>query len=353
MRVRNLGFGLVAALCAAAAVAAPASAATPTPAPTIDLSKVDAKKEVKDTILTSPPKVASISKAVARASFTDSTGAVIFIDSTVPGADLNAVAGVLNSTYHRSEISNVLVHVVTLAQIPAICGDPQALACYMPNRDGSGHGQLWFANDDSDWIHSLVHEYGHHTDNQIANIGQLHSFGIGQGCFVDSDGSRHWFFERILGENTTDEFSCNGTDWEHLLPELYAEDFVVLNGINNWQLSSAKPPTGTQLKAMKYDIDTPLFTARFKKTKKIKHHRTYWRTVTTPNISFLSVKVSAGSGRDFDVWVYPHKSNKLWSKAAHNGRKEVYLDVIAPGKWDVGVTAYKKTGNAKIDISVL
>jgi hypothetical protein len=337
-----------AALATAAVFAVPAQSAPR--AGVVDLSQVEAARPVRDVILAAPPRRAGAARAVARAAFNDAAGLPIRIDSTVPSFDLAQAASVLSSTYHKSEIAKLSVHVTTLVEIARLCGDSQALACYAP-ADG-GNGELWFAADDSDWIHSLVHEYGHHVDNQYANLTVLHPYGMASGCRIDSDGTRDWFFERLTSSNTTDRFDCGGADWEHLLPELFAEDFVVLNGIRGWQLSSAQPPNNRQLKAMKYDIDTPLLNARARFTRRIRRGRAAWRTLTTPNWSFLRVKVSGAAGRDFDVYVYPHGGNKLWSKATHSGRTEILLDALAPGRWDVAVTAYRRTGRARVELSV-
>lgn len=341
-----------AAFCAAALMAGPALAIEP--AGKVDLTKVKAKGPVKDVILKKAPKVAGIAKATARATYADAAGRNITIDSTVPGADLNTVAAVLNSTYHGAEITEVIVHVVRLSEIPTICGSRDALACYLatdPTRNGKG--QLWFAADDSDWKHSLVHEYGHHIDNQMLNIAHLTDFKIDAGCGINSDGSRAWFFVRVIGTNLSQKFGCRTDNWENLLPELFAEDFVVLNGIIGWQLSTAPPPSSRVLKAMKLDIDRGIKLARIKQTKTIKRNRTYTKTVTTPNISFLYVYVSGAKGRDFDIWVYPHGKSRLWSKAKTKGRTETYFDFIDVGTWDIKVSARGKTGKAKIRIELL
>ncbi|MBJ7459640.1 MAG: hypothetical protein JHD02_10665 [Thermoleophilaceae bacterium] len=339
------------ALLATALMAGPASAAQP--AGTVDLTKVKAKGVVKDVILDAPPKVAGIAKT-GRAAYTDSAGRSFTIDTTVPGADLNAFGAVLNSTYHGAEIADVIVHVVTLAEIATICGSSQALACYLPTDPArNGKGQIWVANDDTDWKHSLVHEYGHHTDNQLLNIAHLNDFGIGRGCGIDGDASREWFFVRVLGEKLSDTFACSSPSWENLLPELYAEDFVVLNGIIGWQLSTAGPPASSALKAMKRDIDIGLKLSTKKLTRTIRHARTYTKTVTTPNISFLYVYVSGAKGRDFDVWVYPHGGRKLYAKSRTRGRVESLFTAVDPGTWDIKISARKKTGNAKIRIELL
>lgn len=324
------------------------------PAGNVDLTKVKAKGPVKDVILDKAPKVAGIANAVARASYADAAGRNITIDSTVPSADLDAVAAVLNSTYHGSEITEVIVHVVRLSEIATICGSAQALACYLatdPARNGKG--QLWFANDDNDWKHSLIHEYGHHMDNQLLNIAHLGDFKLDSGCGISGDGSRGWFFVRVIGTGLSSKFGCRTNSWENLLPELFAEDFVVLNGIIGWQLSTASPPSSRALRSMKSDIDSGLKLAQTKFTKTIKQNRTYTKTVTTPNISFLYVYVSGAKGRDFDIWVYPHGKTKLWSKAKTKGRNESYFDFIDVGKWDIKVSARGKTGKAKIRIELL
>lgn len=342
----------VVALCAAALMAGPALAIEP--AGKVDLTKVKSKGPVKDVILKKAPKLAGIAKATARASYADSAGRTITIDSTVPSADLNAVAAVLNSTYHGVEISEVIVHLVRLSEIPAICGSADALACYKPtDPTRNGKGQLWFAADDANWKHVLVHEYGHHMDNQLLNIAHLRDFKLDAGCGIANDASRNWFFVRVINTGLSQKFGCRTNSWENLLPELFAEDFVVLNGIIGWRLSTAPPPKSAALKAMKADIDRGIKLAQTKLTKTIKRNRTYTKTVSTPNISFLFVYVSGAKGRDFDIWVYPRGKSKLWSKATTRGRTEAYFDFIDVGKWDIKVSARGKTGKAKIRIELL
>jgi hypothetical protein len=342
----------VAALCAAALIAGPASAAQP--AGTVDLTKVKAKGEVKDAILDSAPKVAGIAKNVARTAFADSAGRNFTIDSTVPGVDLNAVAAVLNSTYHGDEIKDVIVHVVPQKDIAPICIAGGAVACYLPTDPAhNGKGQIWFAADYADWKHALVHVYGHHMDNQLLNIAHLEDFDVGKDCGIDSDGSRDWWVVRVMAAGLDGKFVCRTTIRESSLPNLFAEDFVVLNGIIGWQLTTAPPPSSSALKAMKYDIDFGLKLAQIKTTKTIKKAHTYTKTVSTPNVSFLFVYVSGAAGRDFDIWVYPHGKRKLWSSARTKGRNEAYFDLIDVGRWDIKVSARKKTGKAKIQIELL
>lgn len=348
-----LGTVLICLLCAASAQAAPAGA---TPAGSADLTKIKAQRVVRDTILSTAPLVARASRAVARAAFTDSAGRTITIDSTVPTFDLNQVAAVLNSTYHFNEIAHVQIHVVTLADMAAICGDPQAVACYLPTDPlKNGDGQIWIAADDTDWQHSLVHEYGHHTDNQLLNLGQLHRWGIGRGCSFDGDGSREWFFARQLEDDILGAgFSCNaGNGWDHLLPELYAEDFVALNHIDGWQLTSAPAPTADQLRAMKWDIDNGLYIWAKRYTWRIARSRSHVKTIATPNISFLRVRTTGGRGSNFDIYVYVHGERRAIAHAKKRGRIDTLLGFIAPGRWDVRVVARGKSGKVRTEISLL
>ncbi len=339
-----------AALCAAAILAPSAIAAEP--AGKIDLTKIEAKREVKDAILPSGARTAASPKAVASATYTDGSGRQFTIDTTVPGFDLDPAAAALNSTYHKSEISKLTVHAIPLSEMEWTCDDVQAIACYRPM--ANGYGELWFGTNDTDWLHSLVHEYGHHVDNQIANFSQLRAFGYGNGCTTSTDGTRDWFFTRLTAKNTTDadKFYCSGTDWEHLLPELFAEDFVVLNGITGWQLSSAKEPNADQLKAMKFDIDNKLLVSTKNFSKKIKRKKVYWKRISTSFFNLTKVTVSGARGRDFDIYIFPEKSNKVWDRSTKRGRTDSLTTFIAPGVWDIGIFAKRKTGVAKVEIKL-
>ena len=147
----------------------------------------------------------------------------------------------LNSTYHGAEIADVIVHVVTLAEIATICGINQALACYLPtDPTRNGKGQIWFAattpTGSTRWSMSTATTWTTSCSTSRTST----TSDIGAGCGIDCDGSRDWFFVRVLGGNLSQTPSAAAaTSWENLLPELFAEDFVVLNGIIGWQLSTA------------------------------------------------------------------------------------------------------------------
>ena len=87
-------------------------------------------------------------------------------------------------------------------------------------------------------MHIVVHEYGHHMDNQLVNLA-----GLGYGCDVDGDGSRRWFFARDLEDRIFNRgFDCSpATPWDHLLPELFAEDFTRANGLTGWVMPLPPP----------------------------------------------------------------------------------------------------------------
>lgn len=343
----------LAGLCIGFFACATANAAVPPP---FDLGNVNAKRIVKDVILDRPPKLAQTTRAAAKASFTDDAGNAITIDSSIPGVDLERFASVLNATYHGTEIAALRVHVVMLSQMATICGDPDAIACYLAADPAkSADGQIWIANDDTDWVHSLVHEYGHHMDNQLFNLGHLHRWGIGKGCSFSGDGSRKWFFARQLEDDILGSgFSCDAdSDWDYLLPELFAEDFVAFNRINEWQLTSARSPTSSQLRAMKWDIDNGLYWKVRRYSFHIGSRRMRFRTVSTPNINFLRVRVSGASGRDFDVYVFKHNKVRYTYRSIHGGRIETYLGWLPPGKWDIGVYAFRKGGLARVEIDLL
>lgn len=343
----------IAVVCAWLLTCPPAGAAQPPP---FDLGRVDAQRVVEDVILDSPPKLARSSRAVATAAFTDDEGREFTVDSEIPDIDLTPFAAVLGSIYHGPEISALQVHVVTLADIAALCGDGDAVACYLPtNPLENGDGEIWIAADDTDWVHTLVHEYGHHTDNQLFNLAHLGRWGVGMGCDFSGDGSRNWFFARQMKDDILSAgFGCNPeSPWDRLLPELYAEDFVALNGITDWQLTTIGAPTTAQLRALKWDIDNGLYLGAKRYRVRVRKRRMQIQTVDTPQVSFLRVRVTGGPGRNFDIYVYKHGSRRYSFRSVRRGRVESFFSFIPAGKWDIGVRARPRGGVARVGIDLL
>ncbi len=351
--MRILRTPLVGLLVLAGLLALPQLAAAAQPAGTIDLTSVRAEGPVRDAILPQGARIAAGPQAVASADFLDSAGRRFTLDTTVLGFDLNPAAAVLNSIRHGKEISKLTAHAVPMASIVSICGNADAIACYRPM--SGGYGELWFATDDSDWLHSLVHEYGHHLDNQYANVSQLRSYGYGNGCAISNDGTRDWYFARITASNTTDRnrFYCAGADWEHLIPELFAEDYVVLNGITGWQLSSAQPPNQYQLTALQYDLEHKLLRLTRGYKKRIRRGKQHKQRFSTPFYSLTDVTVKTAKGGDFDIKLYSIKPRKLWRTAKKRGRNERLTVFVAPGNWEIVVKSKRRrTGTAKIQIKL-
>lgn len=318
----------------------------------LDLSKVRAERPVRDAILPSGARIAAAPQALASAVYADSAGRKFTLDTDVLGFDLDPAAAALNTVHHGKELSKLTAHAVPLAAMKGICGRAEAVACYRPK--AGGYGELWFGADDPDWLHSLVHEYGHHADNQHANVSQLRSYGYGNGCSISSDGTRDWYFTRFSADNTTDRnsFYCAGTDWEHLVPELFAEDFVVMNGITGWQLQSAKPPTDFQLTAMKFDLENKLLRVTRGYSKQVRRGKSHKLRFSTPFFNLTDVQVKASRGGDFDISLYEVKPRKLWRASKKRGPRERLTVFVAPGNWELVVRPKKRTATAKIQIKL-
>ena len=106
---------------------------------------------------------------------------------------------------HFDEIEDVTVEVVAP---DADRGDlrREAVGCYQPEAPGhSPAGWIWVPSVHEDLDHIVVHEYGHHVDNQLTNLAHL-DFG----CDVSGDGSRNWFFAREADDSLLDlGISCS------------------------------------------------------------------------------------------------------------------------------------------------
>jgi hypothetical protein len=192
---------------------------------------------------------------VAEQQFEDQHGHVLTFATDNKGLDLTPYANLLASTYHFDEIERVHVFVTSGAKLTEICGS-DAAACYAA--DGSERpfsGLMIISYEDEDPTHAVIHEYGHHIDNNTYNLGGLSD------CGIDGDGSRRWFFARQMQDNILERLSCDPQPgWGQLLPEVFAEDYAQLVGLPPEEYHPAiqvQPPTTAQKNALKKDIDRP------------------------------------------------------------------------------------------------
>jgi hypothetical protein len=169
--------------------------------------------------------------------------------------DLVPFANLLASTYHYGEIEFVHVFVTDGANLTQLCG-ASAAACYAADDPGRTRGGVMVVSyEDEDIAHAVIHEYGHHVDNNTYNLGRLSD------CGINGDGSRRWFFARDMQDRILDRLSCDPQgDWGQLLPEVYAEDYAQMVGIPRAEYHPAitvPPPSTAQKNQLKADLDSP------------------------------------------------------------------------------------------------
>jgi hypothetical protein len=280
--VRRLPAALVAALLLLPASAAGAAAPTslreldrvpadpslPLAHP-VDLSQVQAPDRLPD--LGAKPRIPGFLKfsergdahaadhwtgtPVKEEQYQDTHGHVLTLATDNAGVDLAPFANLLASTYHYGEIEFVHAFVTSGDNLREICGG-EAAACYGaddPQRLPSG--VMVVSYEDSDVTHGVIHEYGHHVDNNTYNLGGLSD------CGIDGDGSRRWFFAREMEDRILDNLSCDPRPgWGQLLPEVFAEDYSQMVGIPRAEYHPAirlDPPTARQKRRLKRDLDAP------------------------------------------------------------------------------------------------
>src|SRR3954451_9849320 len=166
---------LLPALIAALPLTVPASAlasSLPRGHP-VDLSGVTAPDRLPD--LGAQPRVPGYLKLggnlhsaaadIREEQFQDQHGHVLSFATDNPSVDLTPFANLLASTYHHGEIELVRVFVTNRANLERICGS-DAVACYAPDNPGKTRtGLMIISYEDSDIEHAVIHEYGHHVDN--------------------------------------------------------------------------------------------------------------------------------------------------------------------------------------------
>jgi hypothetical protein len=223
--------------------------------------------------------------------YQDEHGHVLTLGTDNASVDLAPFANLLASTYHYDEIELVRVFVTDEATLTDICG-ATAAACYGADGPGKRTGLMVISYEDDNITHAVIHEYGHHVDNNQYNLGRLSD------CGTSGDGSRRWFFARDMQDRILDRLSCDPRgDWGQLLPEVYAEDYAQMVGIPRSEYHPAitvPPPSTRQKRQLKADLDSPFtpVTRKLKGRSSASGVRTFTVPVAVP--AFLSAKKPKG-----------------------------------------------------------
>jgi hypothetical protein len=306
--------------------------------------------KVRDTVLA--PGAPRVRASVANTrTFKDAHGYRIRISSDVRGLDLATYAGVLAGIpLHGREIEKVAVQVVAPSKIGAICGSEDALACYgadSPGRSQAGH--MFIPSADRDLVHIITHEYGHHMDNQ-----QLNLAGVDFGCGADSDGSRRWFFARDLEDKILSRgFDCSAaTAWNHLLPELYAEDFARANGMTGWQMS-VPPPSNTVIAALQADVLRPFRRQSSQLRISVPRRGAVSRKFTVTHWTALGVRLKVPRGRDYDLFLYKAGQRRPLIKSTRSGSADERIGgaFIGPGSYKLVVRSRAGAGSSRLKLA--
>jgi hypothetical protein len=335
----------------ALAGAAPADAARRVSGRTVAGAPVHSR--VHDAVLA--PRAAGMrvrASAAGTKVFQDAKGYSIHISTAVPGLDLTPYAQLLAGIpLHGAEIQDLAVEVVAPDKIGAICGSSDAAACY--GADNPGHtraGHMFIPSRDRDLVHIVVHEYGHHMDNQLVNLA-----GLGYGCGVDGDGSRRWFFARDLKDRIFDRgYDCSpATAWDHLLPELFAEDFTRANGLTGWVMP-VPPPSGKVLDALRADVGRPFHRQTARARISVPRRGEYRKRFTVANWTAIDVRLSVPRGRDFDLFVYEAGQRRPIIKSTRRGHSDERIGgaFFAPGVYTLVVRSHRGGGSSRLKLAL-
>ena len=330
----RLVVGAVAVLCWAF-LATPAPAAERLQA-SVEVEGSVSKHPVRDTI------VEEFDRAIpARIeTFTDAHGHAIRIGTDISGLDLAPYAAVLGQTLHGSEIAAVLVEVVPWSFIEAACGAPQVVGCYFPgqlrivvtDRDPRGGNEL---------VHTIVHEYGHHVDGQLENLGHLDPRCIGR------DGSRSWWWLRAPSR-----FTCDSSNWELLIGELYAEDYAAANGIVGWQLTTIAPPSALVQSRIVYDFETRFVPRTLTGSAFVRRQR--WRSwpFTVRHWTGLTATLRGPHRADLDLFLFRAGARRPLRRSERLGSAERIVYTLRPGRYEIAVRAVRTGGRATVRLAL-
>lgn len=269
--------------------------------------------------------------------FTDAHGHAIRIGTDIPTLDLAWYAAVLEQTMHGPEISSVLVEVVPWSSIGVVCG-VDAIGCYFP-----AQGRMVVTDYDPNGVeelaHTLVHEYGHHVDGQLENLGHLVPACVGR------DGSRSWWWTRV-----PDRFTCTNRNWELLIGELFAEDYVALHGIVGWQLTTIGPPSASTQRRIVYDFETRFAPRTLARSGFVRRHRLRTWSFSVKHWTLLTATLRGPRQSDLDLFLFRRGARKPLRGSERLGSSERITYALRPGTYEVGVWAARAGGQARVRV---
>jgi hypothetical protein len=331
-----------------AAFAALATGAAAAPIEPLVLGEWQAKDPVTDTIV--PPRARASAASTRIERFTDEHGHALTLSTELADLDLLPYARTFAGLHHRGEIEDLTVEVVAPASIAEICGDPAALACYSPEDPlRSLRGRIWIPTFDEDLLHIIVHEYGHHVDNQLVNFGHLAS----SGCGFDNDGSRNWFFERD-GDNPIFDagISCAPiAEWSHLLGEIYAEDYTWLNGNRSWLAEMPLgAPADKHLDALADDLATPFAPIVRRYERRVPQGRSRYIAMKLRNWTLVTARLTGRPAADLDLYLYTSGADLPFAGSARPRSREELQGALPPGNYKLEIFAHSKSGRGTLGL---
>ena len=337
--MRALRFSLV--LMTVVLTLAPGAAASATRIEPRDLGEWRAKGDVHDTVL--QPGIRARAAQARFEQFEDQHGHILTLATDIPDVDLTPYAEVFAGMHHYDEIEQVGVTVVEPDETAGICGDPEALACYSPEDPARSYrGWIWIPREHYDLWHIMVHEYGHHVDNQLLNLGHL-----GFGCRFDNDGSRNWLFERDVDDRILDAgFSCDpNADWGYLLGELYAEDYTWVNGNRTWRPDMpTRAPAEWHLAALEDDFASPYQPRARRYRKWVRFNRSRWVSLNLRDWTFLTARLTGWRSADLDLYIFRGNARRAFARSRKSGSREQIQRILRPGHYDIQIYAYRDSG---------
>jgi hypothetical protein len=195
-------------------------------------------------------------------------------------------------------------------------------------------------------LHVLVHEYGHHVDNQLANLAHRD-----MGCSVANDGSRNWFFTREADDSLLGAgMSCApDAGWGRALGELYAEDYTWLHGNRFWRSDlPVRAPGEWHLEALASDMAVPFARQTRRRTMRFERRGSRFVSVNLDHWTFFSARLTGRRAADLDLYLRKANARRVLERSRGDGSRERVERVLPPGRYEVEIVASAQSGRGTL-----
>lgn len=139
-------------------------------------------------------------------------------------------------------------------------------------------------------------------------------------------------------------------EWQRQLAEVFAEDYVALNGIDEWnRIALFAPPSRNVLRALAIDIDEPFVPSQRTIRGRVTRIGVVRRLVVHLTVpTFLLAELRGPRRAELDLRLYGPSRRRPIERSSHRGSRESLAQFVLPGRYTIEIRGRRAGGQWKL-----